>query len=56
MANRLSQVRGRFLMSINDHEEIRRLFAGFIIEEVPTRYTVGGQSHSKQVTELIISN
>lgn len=56
MAERLALLRGRFILSINDHPEIRRLFAGFAIEEVDTRYTVGGQEKARQVTELIISN
>lgn len=56
MAERLAHLRGRFIMSINDHTEIRRIFTAFTIEEVDTRYTVGGQGNAKQVTELIISN
>lgn len=56
IAERMGQLRGRFILSINDHPEIRRMFAGFDIEEVSTRYTVGSQSNAKTVTELIISN
>lgn len=55
MAELLGAMRGRFIMSINDHPEIRRMFARFQIEAVPTRYTVGGQAKAKQVTELIIT-
>ncbi|MBO7770505.1 hypothetical protein J6357_29170, partial [Burkholderia pseudomallei] len=34
--------RGRAIVSLNDHPEIRRVFAGFHIESVPIQYTVGG--------------
>jgi DNA adenine methylase len=52
----LSNVKGKFLMSINDTEEIRSLFASFMIEEVRTSYTAGGADKKKQVQELMIRN
>lgn len=55
MAGQLATIKGRFIMSINDHPEIRDLFAGFSIEEAETSYTVGGQAKAKTVRELIIT-
>ena len=52
----LSQIKGKFLMSINDTEEIRELFKSFKLERVKTVYTVSGGSRSKKVQELLIMN
>lgn len=55
MAGRLAQVKGRFILSINDVPEIRNIFSGFTIEEVALTYTaVGGNGRAAK--ELIISN
>ena len=52
----LSNLNGKFIMSINDTEEIRTLFKDFKIEEVATSYTAGGADKRKKVLELIIRN
>ncbi|NKJ40830.1 DNA adenine methylase [Novosphingobium sp. SG720] len=41
MADQLRGLKGGFLLSLNDHPDVRRIFAGFTIEAVPVRYTVG---------------
>ncbi len=56
IAELLKNIKGRFIMSINDAVEIRKLFANFDIEEVKTTYTAGGAYNTKKVTELLISN
>lgn len=56
MADLLRSIKGRFILSINDTPEIRQIFAGFEIEEVPTTYQLGGMAKVKAVTELVISN
>jgi len=56
LRNLLVNMNGKFMMSINDKEEIRTLFKGFKIEEVPTFYTAGGADKKKRVQELIIRN
>lgn len=56
MADQLRKIKGRFILSINDHEEIRRLFSGFEMEEVGVRYTLAGNHNSREFGELIISN
>lgn len=55
----LSQLRGKFCMSINDTPEIRVLFSGFNICAVKTKYSLQKSRKSptsKNVTELLIMN
>ncbi|MDD3800166.1 MAG: DNA adenine methylase [Novosphingobium sp.] len=54
MADVLAQLRGRFILTLNDHPEVRRIFGRFALKEVGTTYTTG--KTSKRVGELIISN
>jgi DNA adenine methylase len=56
MAEQLRGIDGRFILSLNDHPEVRRIFAAFKIEDFNVRYTIGGQGNSKVAGELIISN
>lgn len=55
IADQLSSIKGRFLLSINDTPEIRDVFAAFDMEEVSLNYSVA-RTTSKQARELIISN
>lgn len=58
LANSLTGIQGRFLMSINDTPEVREIFGRFQIEGVSLKYSMGrGQgSRDKVRTELLISN
>ncbi|HAU29789.1 MAG TPA: DNA methyltransferase [Rhodospirillaceae bacterium] len=56
MATQLGAIQGKFILSINDRPEVRRVFKGFTIEEVDTTYTIAGADKSKPVGELLISN
>lgn len=55
LAEQLSRIKGRFILSINDVEEVRQVFARFRIEAVNTTYTLAGGRRSKEVGELIVS-
>lgn len=55
LAKLLKGIKGKFIMSINDVPEIRRIFKAFYIREVQTTYTTGLQS-GKRAKELLISN
>jgi len=55
LALQLAGLRGRFILSLNDHPEVRRVFSAFAMEEVRTRYSVRGKGPHKQVGELLIS-
>lgn len=57
----LKKLKGMFILSINDDEEIRRLFKGFNITVVKTRYSApkkgeGWEFNKRQVEELVIRN
>lgn len=52
----LKGIKGKFIMSINDTKEIRKMFGEFQIEQVKTTYTAGGANKKKAVTELLITN
>ena len=45
---------GSVVITLNDHPDIRRLFAGFDIQEMAITYTPGGQHRAKPATELLI--
>ncbi|PJL72576.1 hypothetical protein B9Y75_06540 [Stenotrophomonas maltophilia] len=48
---------GRFVVSINDHPEIREVFAGFDLVPLQLDYTSGGgQGRGKKFGELIIKS
>lgn len=55
MAEVLSDLKGKFILSINDRPEIRELFASFHSEEVKLKYTVSSGG-ATEAAELIISN
>jgi DNA adenine methylase len=54
LASSLSNISGKFILSINDVPHIRDTFSTFRIQEVSTAYSVAGDH--KDVTELLISN
>ena len=54
MAELLSNIQGRFLLSLNDRPEVRELFGKFQIEVVNTRYSANARS-TRRVNELLIS-
>ena len=55
LAEVLSTISGRFIMSLNDRPEVRKTFQRFDIEAVKTTYTIAAKS-DKKVGEVIISN
>ena len=57
LADLLAGIAGSFILSINDTDGAREVFARFDIETVETTWTIGTNSEagSKRVTELIVS-
>jgi DNA adenine methylase len=55
LASQLAAIKGRFILSLNDHPEVRRIFKGFRLKPVKLRYSVGG-NNGHVATELMISN
>jgi DNA adenine methylase len=54
MAARLRALKGKAIISLNDHPAIRRAFDGFHIETVDIKYTVGGGGREAARKEVII--
>jgi DNA adenine methylase len=55
LAAQLAGIAGKFVMSINDNPDTRRIFAGFQIEAVTTTYTVSADG-ARPASELIVTN
>ena len=53
LAERMRGMKGRPVLSINDHPEIRRIFEGFSISGLSTSYTIGREA--KAARELLIT-
>lgn len=56
LAETLSTLKGRFIMSINDKPGVREVFARFNAEPVEVQYSVMGGSGARPFSELLISN
>lgn len=55
MADVLAGLKGRFILTLNDHPETRRIFARFTIREAAVTYTAGGHAGTVRASELIIT-
>ncbi|HPS07286.1 MAG TPA: DNA adenine methylase [Kiritimatiellia bacterium] len=56
LSDALRSIKGTFLLTLNDHPEVRRIFSHFMIHQIATRYSVAGSSKQKRVSELLITN
>ena len=61
LANVLSSIKGRFILSLNDRPKVREIFADFKIKRVTLKYSVGNSRTSAKTRsvkrgELIIKN
>ncbi|MEH7116107.1 DNA adenine methylase [Neobacillus vireti] len=55
--NLLRNMKGKFLLSINDHEYIKELFKDFYIKEIEVRYNISKDSKGREkFGELLIAN
>lgn len=54
MASKVRQLKGKAIISINDHPDIRRCFDGLAMESLAIDYTVGGGANRAPRQELII--
>ena len=55
LAERLMTITGKFILSINDTPEVRRIFAAFRVQTATLAYTAK-QNAGKRFTELLIMN
>ena len=56
MAAILKDIKGKFILSLNDHPAVRDIFKDFYIKEVETTYSIAVKASASKVGELIISN
>lgn len=56
LAEAMKSSQGRFLLTVNDHEAMRKVFAGFKTKTVDIDYTVGGKGTGKGRKELVIQS
>ncbi len=54
LCEQLKTVKGKWLLSYNDHPAIREMYRDYPIEELETTYSLSGQL--KRKTELLIAN
>ncbi|MBR0645811.1 DNA adenine methylase [Plastoroseomonas hellenica] len=55
LAGLLAKLKGRFLLSLNDRPEVRRVFRGFVIEAIETTYGIAGAGRAGKAKEVLIS-
>jgi DNA adenine methylase len=55
LRDKLSNIKGKFLLSINDHEKVREWYKNFNMQEVKVPYSVSKTSRRK-FKELLITN
>lgn len=57
LANKLKEMRGKFLLTINDHPLARELYKEFNIKEVEVNYSLSRETKARgKYNELIITN
>lgn len=56
MAEAARTMQGTMIISVNDHPDMRRVFAGLAMRAVAITYTVGGGGNGADRAELIIGN
>jgi len=54
MARVLGQLKGKAIISLNDHPAIREVFSAYHIEKTDLKYTVGGGGKSPAASEVLI--
>ena len=54
MADLAKCSKGKFVISINDHPDIRKVFEGFEQRKIGIKYTVGGNANAAERRELVI--
>ncbi|MBL7016744.1 MAG: DNA adenine methylase, partial [Kiritimatiellales bacterium] len=54
----LDQIKGKFLLSLNDHPMVREIFDGFKFQRVTLKYSIGASaaSRGKERAEVLIQN
>lgn len=56
LVERFGQMKGKAILSINDHPEVRSWFAGHWAQQLGLKYSVGGGHKRSDAKELLITN
>lgn len=56
MAELMATMKGQAVLSVNDHQEMRRVFKGHKMQPLSITYTVGGAGRRKPSRDLLIMN
>lgn len=58
MAEQLVRLKGSFLLSLNDHPDVREIFGRFHLTEVRTTYSIGSKKTLEEASrgEIVIAN
>lgn len=57
LRDKLSNIKGKFILTINDHEKVREWYKDFNIEEVDVNYSISKEKSGRgKYKELIITN
>lgn len=57
LRDKLKNIKGKFLVTINDHQKVREWYKGFNIKEVEVNYSISREQKArKNYSELIITN
>lgn len=56
LAEMMRKLKGKAIVTLNDHPDVRRCFKGFDMDVVGIDYTVGGQHKAVKRNELIIKS
>lgn len=54
--NAIKDIKGKFLLSYNDHPDVVRIFKGFHVKKIKTKYTINSKLNHLVGHELLISN
>ena len=56
LAEAMRQIKGKAILTINDHPDMRKVFEGFRVETAKINYTVGGSGTGQNRQEMIVMN
>lgn len=56
IAETMRRIKGKAILTINDHPDMRKVFSGFRLETVKINYTVGGSNKGQNRSEMIVMN
>ena len=56
LAELLATIKGKFILTLNNHPHIRKTFAAFNCREAKTLYSLGNVKRGQAITELLFSN